>query len=139
MSCPQSGQLEEKCWVSDDQQVAGLMRAGEGIEMKRPIIATTEAASLLFLAGASFAWAETAAPRTLEPPPQVPVVEYTATVSTPDPVPSPDPVAKLNQPDVGQCRRLAKVFFDLPSSQQSKTAGRLISCVEAVVGTYEGS
>ena len=107
--------------------------------MTQTITATIVAASLLFLAGASFARAETAAPRTLEPPPQVPAVEYTASISTPDPVPSPDPVAKLNQPDVGHCRQLAKVFFDLPSSQQSKTAGRLISCVEAVVANYEGS
>ena len=107
--------------------------------MARLTITASAAAILVYLAGAPAAWAETTAPLTLQPPPQVPVVEYTATVSMPNSIPPPDPVAKMNQPDVSQCRQLAKVFFDLPSSQQSKTAGRLISCVEAVVGTYEGS
>ena len=102
--------------------------------MARLTIAAGVAAPLLFLLGTSLTWADAAAPRTLESPADVPTLEYTASVSVPDPVPPPDPVAGMNQPDVAQCRRLGKVFFDLPPPQQSKSADRLISCVEAVVG-----
>ena len=101
--------------------------------MARLTIAASVTAPLLCLLGASLTWAD-AAPRTLESPAAVPALEYTASVSLPDPVPPPDPVAKISQPDVAQCRQLGKVFFDLPPQQQSKTAGQLIACVEAVVG-----
>ena len=102
--------------------------------MARLTIAASVAAPLLFLAGASLTWADAAAHRTLEPRADVPALEGIASIPSPDPIPPPDPVAEINQPDVAQCRRLGKVFFDLPPQQQSKSAGQLISCVEAVVG-----
>jgi hypothetical protein len=103
--------------------------------MARLTIAARVAAPLLLLAGASLAWADAPAPKALESPAAIPTPEQdTASISMPDPVPPPDPIAAINQPDVAQCRRLGKVFFDLPPQQQSKSAGRLISCVEAVAG-----
>ncbi len=99
--------------------------------MARLTIAASVAAPLLFLAGASLTWADAAA---LEPRADVPALEGIASIPSPDPIPPPDPVAEMNQPDVAQCRQLGKVFFDLSPQQQSKSAGQLISCVEAVVG-----
>ncbi len=101
--------------------------------MSRYMIASV-AVQLFVLAGAS--WAETGAPKTVQPLPDVQRVEgVTASLSLPDPVPPPDPIAEIGQPDVAECRQLGKVFFDLSPQKQSDTADQLISCVRVVTNT----
>ena len=101
--------------------------------MARLTLVAGLAGPLLLSAAVAPAQTDAPAPPPIKPVAQIPSPEtVTAALETPDPVPQPDPVAAIGRPDIGQCRQLAKVFFDLPAERQSKSADRLISCVEAV-------